>query len=79
MNPNCLLKDELQYELCIRRISSEFDVQTLPKLFLSLVSEGLPVDLSNSRWLVVEDLYGSVASKIVELQAPWTLTNSSLS
>ena len=46
MNPNFLLKDELLYELCSRGISSEADVQTLRRLFRSVVSEDLPVDLS---------------------------------
>jgi len=42
---SCLLKYGLHYELSVRRINSEVDVQTLPKLFLSVVSEGVPVDL----------------------------------
>ena len=68
MNPNFLLKDELQYELKIRGINSEADVQTLRKLFRSVVAEGLPSDLCNLYSLSVEELFGSVASKIVELQ-----------
>ena len=56
------LKDELQYELCIRGIGSEVDVQTLRKLFRYVVSVGLPVDLRDLRPLGVEELYGSAAS-----------------
>ena len=43
------------------------------------MSEGLPVDLSNLNSLGVEDLYGSVASKIVELQSLVTQPKSGLS
>ena len=74
MNPNSLLKDQLQDELCVRIINSELDLQTLPKLFLSLLSKGVAVELSNSHSLDIEEFYGSV-----ELQAPWTLTSSCLS
>jgi len=68
MNPNFLLKDELLYELCICGISSDADVQTLHKLFRSVVSEDLLVNLSKVSSLGVEELYASVVSKIVELQ-----------
>jgi len=44
MNPNFLLKDELQYELKNCGNSSDADVQTLHKLFRSVVAEGLPID-----------------------------------
>jgi len=47
MNRNYLLKDELQYEISARVFSSDSDVQTLLKLFRSLVAEKLPVDLRN--------------------------------
>jgi hypothetical protein len=50
MNPNFMLKDELLYELGIRGISSDADVQTLRKLFRSVVSEDLTVDLSKVLW-----------------------------
>lgn len=63
MNPNYLFKDELQYEICIREINSEPDVQTLRKMFRSVVSEGAPVYLINLSSLGVEDLYGRVGSK----------------
>jgi len=44
---NCLLKDELQYELSVQGISSDSDVQTLCKLFRSVVAEKVSVDLRN--------------------------------
>jgi hypothetical protein len=56
MNPNFLLKDELLYELGIRGIGSDADVQTLRRLFRSVVSEELPVDLSKVGSLGVEKL-----------------------
>jgi hypothetical protein len=58
MNPNFLLKDELQYELKIRGINSEADIQTLRKLFRSVVAEGLPIDLCNLYSLSVEEPFG---------------------
>jgi len=67
MNPNSLLKDNLQYELKICGINSEAVVQTC-KLFRSIVAEGLPIDLCNLYSLSVEELFGCVASKIIELQ-----------
>jgi hypothetical protein len=68
MNPNFLLKDELLCELGIRGISSDADVQTLRRLFRSVVSEELAVDVSKVGSLGVEELYASTVSKIVELQ-----------
>ena len=64
MNTNFLLKDELQYELNIRGINSEADVQTLRKLFRSVVAEGLRIDLCNLYSLSVEEIFVCVASKI---------------
>jgi len=60
MNPNFLLKDELQYELKICGINSEANIQTLHKLFRSVVC--------NLYSLSVEELFGCVVSKTVELQ-----------
>ena len=57
MNPNFLLKDELHCELKIRGISSDADVQTLRKLFRSVVSEGLPIDLRNLYPLSVVEVF----------------------
>ena len=56
------------YELKIRGINSEADVQTLRKLFRSVVEEGLPIDLCNLYSLSVDELFGCIASKIVELR-----------
>lgn len=68
MNPNYLLKDELQYELLARGITSDCDVQTLRKLFRSLVAEKLQVELGNLRSQSVDDLYECVQHKVLELQ-----------
>jgi hypothetical protein len=68
MNRNFSRKDELRYEICIRGINSDVDVQTLRRLFRSVVAEGLPVDLGKISPLGIEELYTSVASKVVELQ-----------
>jgi hypothetical protein len=56
MNPNFLLKDELLYQWDIRGISSDADVQTLRRLFRSVVSQDLPVDVSKVGSLGVEQL-----------------------
>ena len=55
MNPNYLLKDELQYELSVRGISGDSDVQTLRELFRSVVAEKVQVDLRNLSTQSVED------------------------
>jgi hypothetical protein len=78
MNPIYLLKDELQYELSIRGISSDSDVQTLRKLFRSIVAEGLPVDLRNLSTQSVEELYERAASKTLDLQSMVTQQKSDL-
>ena len=69
MNRNYLLKDELQYELSARGISSESDVQTLRKLFRSILGERVPVDLRNLSTQSVEELYEYVVNKSLELQS----------
>jgi hypothetical protein len=46
MNPNYLFKDELNYELGVRGITSNADTQELRKLFRSLVGEDLVVESS---------------------------------
>ena len=74
-----MLKDQLQYEFCILGICTVADVQTLRRLFRSIVFVGFPVDLRNLSSLGLENLYGSVGSKIVELQSLVTQPKSSLS
>jgi hypothetical protein len=76
MNPNYLLKKELQYELLIRGINSEGDAQTLHKLFRSVYSKSVPVYLSGLSILSVQELYQSTAHKICELQKAVTQENS---
>ena len=68
MNHNFLLKDELLYELGIRGISSDAEVQPLHKLFQSVVLEDLLLDSSKVSSLGIEELYTSIVSKILELQ-----------
>jgi hypothetical protein len=62
MNPNFFLKAELQYELGVRGIRSDDNVQTLRKLFRSVVSRDLPVELRYLHSLGIEELYGNLAS-----------------
>jgi hypothetical protein len=69
MNHSYLLQDELQYEVCMRGISSGSDVHMLRNLFRSTVSEGVPADMGNLRQLCIEDLCSKVVSKTAELQA----------
>jgi hypothetical protein len=64
MNPNHLGKDDLLYELRIRGITSEADIQSLRKLFRSVVVTDLPVDVSYLRGLNVGELSECVLSKI---------------
>jgi hypothetical protein len=60
MNPNYLLKDELQYELLVTGIKSEADVQTLRKLFRLVFSENVRVELTGLGILKVQELYQTV-------------------
>jgi hypothetical protein len=68
MNPNYLLKDELIYELGVRGIRSDADVPNLRKLFRTVVSEGLRVEVSNLREVGADELYAHVFHKVNELQ-----------
>jgi hypothetical protein len=65
--------------LYIRGIISDADVQTLRRVFRSVVSEELPVDLSKVSSFGVEELYMCVVSKTVELQNLVTQKKSSAS
>ena len=78
MNPNYLLKDELQYELFVQGINSDSDVQMLRKLFLSVVAEKVPVDLRNLSTQSVEELHECIVNKTLELQALITQQKSEL-
>ena len=68
MNPNYLLKDELLYELLVRRISSDSDVHTLRKLFRAVVTDKVTCDVCNLTTLSVEELFEAVDNKAVEMQ-----------
>jgi len=78
MNPNYLLKDELQYELSARGFSSDSGFQTLRKLFRSVVAGKKTVDLRNLSTHNVEELYECVVNKTLELQALITPQKSEL-
>jgi hypothetical protein len=65
---NYLLRDKLQYELCIRRVNSEADVSTLRKL-RSLMAENILVALQHLKDVGIEHLYAIFSDKVAELQA----------
>jgi hypothetical protein len=67
LNPNYLLKHELQYKLLIRSIVSEAEVQTLQKLFRTAVIENMAVNLSELSELDVKELYQTIVCKVAEL------------
>jgi hypothetical protein len=68
LNPNYLLKDELQYELLIRSIKSEAEVQTLRTLFRTAVIENVAVNLNEMSELYVQELYQTIVCKVAELR-----------
>jgi hypothetical protein len=68
MNPNYLLKDELNYELGVRGIKSKADTQQLRKLFRSLVHENLYVEVSYLHERGFQELYQVALNKILEFQ-----------
>jgi len=78
MNPNHQLKDKLQYELSVRGISRDSDVQTLHKLFRSVLAEKFPVDLCNLSTPSVQGLLDCVVNKTLQLQALITQQKSQL-
>jgi hypothetical protein len=47
MNPNYLYKDELEYELGTRCVSSLGDVQLLRKILRSIQAEEVPSNIQN--------------------------------
>ena len=69
MNLNYLLKDELQYELRVRGIKSDAQLQTLRKSLRSAISEGVVVNLNAITRKDIPDFLQAVVKKIVELQA----------
>jgi len=68
MNPNYLSKDELIYELRLRGINSDEEVQWLRKLFGSVVAREVPPEARRLEGCNVDELYTSVVRKIYELQ-----------
>jgi hypothetical protein len=78
VNPNYLSKDELLYELCLRGITIETEIQSLRKLFRSAVARDLPVGVSHLRELIVGELGECFLNKIHELQAHVTQSETAL-
>jgi hypothetical protein len=78
MNPNYLGKDNLLYELRIRGITSGAEIQSLRKLYRSVVARDLPVDVSHLRGLSVGELSERVLNKIHEFQAVVTQSETAL-
>jgi hypothetical protein len=65
MNPNYLYKDELNYELGIRRITSNADTHVLRKLFRSVILDVVEPSYLCGRGF---DKFYQVALNILELQ-----------
>jgi hypothetical protein len=77
MNFNYLLRDEVQYELCVRGVNSDADVLALRKLLPSVIAQNIPVGLHHLRDVGSEQLYSFVYEKVGELQAQNTQPGSS--
>ena len=69
MNPNYLLRDELQYELASRGLNSSGDVQFLRKIFRVVQTDGVPNLASYLAQGSFEDMYRCACSKLGELEA----------
>jgi hypothetical protein len=72
MNPNYLLKDELLYQLGIRGITSEGDIDSLRKLFRSSVARNLPINVDCLKGLQLNVLCSTILEKILKLQTQVT-------
>lgn len=69
MNPNYLLRDELQYELASRGLNSSGDVQFLRKILRVVLADGVPSLASYLAQSSFDDLYRCACSKLGELEA----------
>jgi hypothetical protein len=76
MNPNFLVKDELQYELRIRGISSAGDTAVSRKLFRSVIPRQLTLQWDYLESVSVAEWCSCIEQKICELQK--TVSQSSL-
>jgi hypothetical protein len=47
MNPNYLLREEIEYELCVRGLNVMGDINLLRQVFRSVVTETVAVNLEN--------------------------------
>jgi hypothetical protein len=68
MNPNYLLKEELEYELRIRGFYSQGDVQLLRKIFRSVMSEDDPIKLENLGEINPLEQWECICFKVAELE-----------
>ena len=68
MYPNYLLRDELEYELASRGLSSAGDVQWLHKIFRAVQADGVPSQASHLPQGSIEVMYRSVCVKVGELE-----------
>ena len=69
INPNYLLRNELQYELASRGLNSSGDVQFLRKIFRVVQADGVPSLASYLAQGSFEDMYRCACSKLGELEA----------
>jgi hypothetical protein len=68
MNPNYLLKEELEYELRIRGIYSQGDLKILRKIFRSVTSEDVPIKLENLGEINTLEQWECICFKVAELE-----------
>jgi hypothetical protein len=68
MNPNYLLRDELEYELHIRGIHTEGDVHFLRKIFRSVISEAVPIRPEIFGEFELRKLVVGISLKVSELE-----------
>jgi hypothetical protein len=77
MNLNYLLRDELQYELCICGMNSDADVTTLRKLLRSVIEENISVDVQHLKDVGVDQPYSLFSEKVAESHAQSNQSGSS--
>jgi hypothetical protein len=69
MNPNYLLRDDLEYELASRGLSSFGDVQWLRIIFRAVQADGIPSQASHLPQGSIEELYRWACVKLCELES----------
>jgi hypothetical protein len=69
MNPNYLLREEIEYELRVRGLNLTSDVNLLRKVFRSVVTKMMPANLENLvREFDPQDHLEYISNKIQELE-----------